>query len=350
MSFFVFFSIFILYKLYWCIIKMNKDKDKDRFIKENISIINESNFKKSGCFKEMEEIFHSWTNLRNYLKEYYINKIEEDIDLSLTNELLRKFKEYGCVKSKIKDIANEYFFYKGDLTQFYQKNCFLKVKNNLEKDNNKIINNLVLLLMENIKSNLKEPKQGSDMLISDMEAYKYIESDFKKLAIKMIELLSIGGFAKNIQNINSGIMTANAGDSAQFLFLSRAILAGYNCSNVDVRSSRYDAVIDYKNILLRVQVKGISSNEISFVDRDRGGQGIDFTHENNKGKRITSQDCDLYVAVDKDNGICFIIPMDDIDTKYKMVSKAKLLELNEYKENWLLIQKIAENKNSIKEK
>lgn len=348
MSFFIFFSIFIVYEFYWYIIKMNKDKD--RFIKENICKINEGNFKESDCFKEMEEIFHSFTNLKTYLKEYYLNKIESDVDLSLTNKLLKEFKKHGCVKNKIKYIANENFFYKRDLEEFYQKTFFLKIKNNLEKDNNKIINNLVLLIIENIKDNLKELKQENNMLISDMEAYKHIESDFKKLAIKMMELLSIGGFAKNIQNINSGIMTANAGDSAQFLFLSRAILAGYNCSNVDVRSSRYDAVIDYKNILLRVQVKGISSNEISFVDRDRGGQGIDFTHERNKGKRITSEDCDLYVAVDKDNGICFIIPMDDIDTKYKMVSKAKVLELKEYKENWLLIQKIAENKNSVKEK
>jgi hypothetical protein len=95
-------------------------------------------------------------------------------------------------------------------------------------------------------------------------------------------------------------MTANAGDSAEFIFVARAILAGFNCSSVDVRSSRYDAIIDYNKKLLRVQIKGISTgNSISFKDRDRGGQGIDHTHERNLGQRITSVDCDIYVAVDK---------------------------------------------------
>lgn len=122
------------------------------------------------------------------------------------------------------------------------------------------------------------------------------------------------GFSNNINHINSGIMTANAGDSAEFIFVARAILAGFNCSSVDVRSSRYDAIIDFNDKLLRVQIKGISSgNIISFKDRDRGGQGIDHKHESNIGKRITSKDCDIYVAVDKQVGICYIIPMEWAD-------------------------------------
>ncbi len=108
------------------------------------------------------------------------------------------------------------------------------------------------------------------------------------------------GFSTNINQLESGVMTANAGDSAEFIFVARAILAGFNCSSVDVKSSRYDAIIDFNNKLLRVQIKGISSeNSISFKDRDRGGQGIDHKHERNIGKRITLKDCDIYVAVDK---------------------------------------------------
>ena len=72
------------------------------------------------------------------------------------------------------------------------------------------------------------------------------------------------------------------------LYTSRAILAGYNCSNVDVRSSRYDAVIDYKGMIFKVQVKGISGSTVSFKDRDRGGRGIDTHNDRNIGKRITS--------------------------------------------------------------
>ena len=149
------------------------------------------------------------------------------------------------------------------------------------------------------------------------------------------------GFTVNINNIESGVMTANAGDSAEFIFVARAILAGFNCSSVDVRSSRYDAIIDHNDKLLRVQIKGISSgNSISFKDRDRGGQGIDHKHERNIGQRITSKDCDIYVAVDKQVGTCYIIPMswaDELDDqKYKGI---KLTEVSQYKENWGVIKK-----------
>lgn len=75
--------------------------------------------------------------------------------------------------------------------------------------------------------------------------------------------------------------------------------AGFNASSVDVRSSRYDAIVDYNGTLLRIQIKGITGGLISFKDRDRGGQGIDYKHQSNQGKRITSKDCDIYAAVDK---------------------------------------------------
>ena len=63
-------------------------------------------------------------------------------------------------------------------------------------------------------------------------------------------------------------------------------------------------------------MKGISGEKISFKDRDRGGIGIDSTNEHNIGKIITKDDCDIYVAVDKQVGICYIIPMIEIDKNY----------------------------------
>ena len=93
---------------------------------------------------------------------------------------------------------------------------------------------------------------------------------------------------------------------------------------------------------MKIQVKGISSDIVSFKDRDRGGQGIDYKHERNRGKRITSRDCDIYVAVDKQIGICYLIPMYIIDTwsDEKIVS-VKTSELIEYRENWQVIDKMA---------
>ena len=98
--------------------------------------------------------------------------------------------------------------------------------------------------------------------------FKFIKTDLKKIIEKSLYIAMTNGFSNNINHINSGIMTANAGDSAEFIFVARAILAGFNCSSVDVRSSRYDAIIDFNDKLLRVQIKGISSgNNISFKDK-----------------------------------------------------------------------------------
>ena len=130
------------------------------------------------------------------------------------------------------------------------------------------------------------------------------------------------------------------------LFVARAILAGFNASNVDVRSSRYDAIVDFNDMLLRIQIKGISNGEIiSFKDRDRGGQGIDYTHERNRGKRITKADCDIYVAVDKQVGICYLIPMSFADTlSDDECNKVRLEQVQNFKENWEVIKEVAKEK------
>lgn len=66
--------------------------------------------------------------------------------------------------------------------------------------------------------------------------WDFVGSDIEIISDKASNFVRMQGFRNNILNINSGKMTANAGDAAQFLFISRAIMLGYNCSNVDVRS------------------------------------------------------------------------------------------------------------------
>ena len=142
-----------------------------------------------------------------------------------------------------------------------------------------------------------------------------------------------------------GRKTSDEGDLAEFLFIARAIIAGFSCSKVDIRTSRYDVIIDYKSVLLRVQIKGVNSDStISFVDRDRGGQGNDHTHERNRGERITSQDCDIYVAVDKQVGICYLIPMEQYADKLTLneAKNVKQSSIVEYRENWNIINQLAQ--------
>ncbi len=232
-------------------------------------------------------------------------------------------KEYK--KSKIKEIANTFGLKKSDLEKFYDRTFFLDIAREID------LKELSETNLHKIEENIPNEKK---------KKFQFIKTKLKHIIEKSLYIAMTNGFPVNINNIESGVMTANAGDSAEFIFVARAILAGFNCSSVDVRSSRYDAIIDYSNKLLRVQIKGISTgNSISFKDRDRGGQGIDHKHETNLGQRITSKDCDIYVAVDKQVGICYIIPMSFADKlSDEECKRINLNRIEKYKENWNIIK------------
>ncbi len=246
-----------------------------------------------------------------------------------------ELKKVNYTKNKIDDIAKKHGLKSSELKKYYQTKFFSNIAEAVN------LNNLSKLNIEEIEKFL-----DSETLKNE---FKFIKTDLKKIIEKSLYIAMTNGFSNNINHVKSGVMTANAGDSAEFIFVARAILAGFNCSSVDVRSSRYDAIIDYNDKLLRVQIKGISSaNFISFKDRDRGGQGIDHKHETNIGQRITSKDCDVYVAVDKQVGICYIVPMSWADSLSNDKCKnIKLSEVTQYKENWDIIKQTTRESDDI---
>lgn len=239
-----------------------------------------------------------------------------------------ELKQNNYKKNSIKVIANKYNLTESELKKYYQTKFFKDISQVVE------LGKLASINVDEIEKLLTNETLRSE--------FEFIKTDLKKIIEKSLYIAMTNGFSNNINHVESGVMTANAGDSAEFIFVARAILAGFNCISVDVRSSRYDAIIDYNAKLLRVQIKGISSgNNISFKDRDRGGQGIDHTHETNIGQRITSKDCDVYVAVDKQVGFCYIIPMSWADTlSIEECKSVKLNEVSQYKENWNIIKDI----------
>lgn len=299
--------------------------DSIKYLKTNIVAINEVKFDIANTAGGVD-LFGSITNLKSYMKGYFIYRLN---DVAFQQELVRDFRTEKFKKVKIKDIANKYLIAKSDLESFYDD--YLQQTLSQEVNKEDFINSSLAFIQSSV---------------ADTNHFGYARTALRKILEKQYDFIFSNGFPTNILNINSGVMTANAGDSAQFLFLARAILAGYNCSNVDVRSSRYDAVVDFNNVLLRLQIKGVSSgNSISFKDRDRGGQGIDHTHERNKGQRITSADCDIYVAVDKEVGICYLIPMSFVDgLPIEEITSINLSTLQHYKENWNIISEVAEYK------
>lgn len=287
------------------------------FVADNIELINQST--KLFTEKENPDVPFKKKVILDYLK----TKLKNDTATEEQRQvLLDCFSNAEYRQNRIPAIANERVLFHEDLKKFYQASIFSELAADID---NTLLKSAINAML--IQAGYSEKKS------------KYAMSQLRPVAEKAMYLALRNGFTFNRNQMEDGVMAANAGDSAQFLFLARAILAGYNCSNVDVRSSRYDAVIDKNGHLFRVQVKGISGRTLYFKDRDRGGEGIDYTNDRNRGKRITSSDCDIYVAVDKQFGICYIIPVAKID---EWNADHKLLnDVLEYKENWQVIDDLA---------
>ena len=145
-------------------------------------------------------------------------------------------------------------------------------------------------------------------------------------------------WAKNITKMEDGNYRTINGNANELIAIGRCIKAGFACSKVEVTNGRYDAVIDpgKKKRLLRVQIKGSGNGSVTFTGGGRSGQQIS-RQARSRIYKYTSDDCDLILAVDSNNGDCYIIPIRNIE---QWGTSKSLSKLQEYKENWKLLEKI----------
>lgn len=315
------------------------------FINDNIKLINTKINDFSGKKiqkligeKLFKEIGFTSTEIQIELSKRFCNIINNDIILAELKEKIEKVSAENKkdLEEKLTDIANDYFLYSKDIERFYKSLVLEKMRLQLNKTYIKKITDLIFKDFE---------------LTENEKLITY--DDIKEMVNDYMILTFNGGFSQNIQFNEAGLKNANEGDSSQFLFVSRAILAGFNCSNVDLRSSKYDAVIDYNGEILRVQVKGRKSerDSIPLSGRPRGGEGNDTSANRNKPQFIREEDCDVYVSINKKTGICYIIPtyitepyvQDAIKNGKKQVNFPKE-EAKKYCENWNILFEIAKHK------
>lgn len=154
-------------------------------------------------------------------------------------------------------------------------------------------------------------------------------------------------WARNLTKTDDGIFRTINGSADELIGIGRTIKAGFNCSRVDIPNGRYDAVVDVGGgKLLRIQIKGVGKSKsgkagsVSFTGGGRSGKQINREVESRVYK-YTKKDIDILMAVDSRNGECYIIPVKDLEKwgKTKALSK-----LQEYKENWDILIKIANEK------
>jgi len=149
-------------------------------------------------------------------------------------------------------------------------------------------------------------------------------------------------WSKNITNIDGGIFRSVNGNSDEMIGVGRCMKAGFPCSRVDVTNAKYDAIVDIGNgRLLRVQIKGTSGGSVSFTGGGRSGQQINRTVAQRTYK-YTKKDVDLILAVDSGNGDCYIIPIKDIG---QWGNTKSLSKLQNYKENWNILKRMAVSRN-----
>ncbi len=143
---------------------------------------------------------------------------------------------------------------------------------------------------------------------------------------------------KNLTRLNEGIFRSIKGNSDEMIGVGRCMKAGFPCSRADVTNGRYDAIIDVgNNKLLRIQIKGTSGNSVSFTGGGRSGQQIS-REVAQRTYKYSPDDCDIILVVDGKNGDCYIIPIEDVQ---KMGSTKSLSKLQEYRENWDILKKMA---------
>ena len=142
-------------------------------------------------------------------------------------------------------------------------------------------------------------------------------------------------WTRNITGIPDGNYRTINGNSDELIGIGRCIKAGFACSKVEITNGRYDAVIDPGNgkHLLRVQIKGTSTGSVALTGGGRSGQQVS-REVAQRTYRYTAEDCDMILAVDSNNGDCYILPI--ADTLSWGTSKS-LSQLSSYKENWGLL-------------
>jgi hypothetical protein len=302
---------------------------KLQYIKNNIKLIQTKKKWESETkvLRENGEIpFRNHTEVTKYLFDrlYKLKAKKKD-------RIFKEWQKLEFKKNKFEIIAIKHLVYKSHLEKIL--NEILK-KNLLQTYNNEKIKNLSKNIINNIQKSLK-----------DEDGFKAIKTELTKVFPNAIYFALNGGFSKNLTHIKPGEDSTFFGQAAQFLFLARALRAGYNASNVDLPSSKYDAILDTgRNKTVKIQIKGYEGNSISFFTRARGGQGIDSSDITNQQVRITAEWCDFYVAVDHRVGTCFILPMVDVDQNFTDTEarSVKLDSILEYKEAWHLFDSITD--------
>lgn len=135
-----------------------------------------------------------------------------------------------------------------------------------------------------------------------------------------------------VEKKKKGTFRSLNGAADESIFQGRASKAGFYCFFKVWRDMPYDAVLDYKGVLYRVEVKGSSNNSFNVTRGTRSGKQIIKTPGSSRTKVLSRDDCDFTVGVDSNTGDCYIIPEDVIEVIGTQNLSTAIL--SDFKEKW----------------
>lgn len=130
-----------------------------------------------------------------------------------------------------------------------------------------------------------------------------------------------------------GTYRSLSGAASENIFIGRASAAGFFCFFKVWRDMPYDAILDYKGVLYRVEVKGSAGRSFDISRGGRSGKQIDKTATSRK-RPINREDCDFVVCVDTNTNECYVVPVDFIEIAGGMSFSKRCLA--QFKEKWEL--------------
>ncbi len=141
---------------------------------------------------------------------------------------------------------------------------------------------------------------------------------------------------KNLANLPDGSYRSVLGYAGESIAIGRALVCGYNLFFKAWRDAKYDAVLDSKNNLFRIEIKQTSGTaSLTLTSGGRGGKQI--KEEVKKGtesreKVLSSNDCDFVIGVHSLKGNCWIIPVEIIEILGR--KSITLSQLYSFDEKW----------------
>jgi hypothetical protein len=137
----------------------------------------------------------------------------------------------------------------------------------------------------------------------------------------------------NIAGMPQGSFRSIAGYASESLVVGRAMNCGYIIFVKAWRDSKYDAVLDVKVELYRIEIKGTGAGlSFSTTSGERSGKQIIKGKGTSRKKPLDTVDCDWLICTTSSDSNCWVIPIEYIEIL--KLENIAIKNIDFFKEKW----------------